>query len=65
MKKNLGTIDRTIRILVGLAALGLGYHYHSYWGLLGLLPLTTGLVGFCPAYCPFGLKTCKDSGKSR
>jgi small-conductance mechanosensitive channel len=66
MKKNMGTADRIIRIIVALV---LGYLYFTNvitgtWGL-GLLILAcvfvlTSLIGFCPAYLPFGLKTiCK------
>lgn len=58
MKPNVGGIDRILRILVGLGLLGAGYYYQSWWGLVGLLPLLTGFVRFCPAYLPFGLSTC-------
>ena len=58
MKNNVGGLDRLIRILVGLAALGAGWYFRSWWGLAGLLPLLTGLVRICPAYLPFGLSTC-------
>lgn len=64
MKSNVGGIDRALRILVGLALLGAGYHYQSWWGLVGLLPLLTGLVRFCPAYLPLGLNTCPRRGPS-
>ncbi len=49
--KNVGTLDRAIRILIGLAL-------HSWWGLVGLVPLLTAAIGWCPAYLPFGLSTC-------
>jgi hypothetical protein len=58
MKKNLGSLDRIVRIAIGLAALGAGAWFKSWWGLAGLIALGTGLIGFCPLYCPFGLKTC-------
>ncbi len=60
MKANIGTADRVVRMIVGLAILaaGLGY-YRSWWGLIGLLPLLTATIRFCPAYVPFGLNTCK------
>jgi hypothetical protein len=58
VKANVGGIDRIIRLIAGLSILGAGYYFHSWWGLLGLGPLITGVVRFCPAYLPFGLSTC-------
>ncbi len=63
MKTNVGSVDRTLRIIAGLALLGAGYYFKNWWGLVGLLPLLTGLVRFCPAYLPFGLSTCPKDGK--
>ena len=57
MKCNVGCTDRVVRILLGLVILGVGYHFRSWWGLIGVLPLLTGLCRFCPAYLPFGLNT--------
>ncbi|MFN3413331.1 MAG: DUF2892 domain-containing protein [Thermoanaerobaculum sp.] len=59
MTANVGGADKVIRIVAGLVILGLGLAFKSYWGLVGLLPLITGLVGFCPAYVIFGMTTCK------
>lgn len=59
MKANIGSIDRLIRILAGLALLGAGYYFKSWWGLVGGVPLLTAIIRFCPAYVPFGLSTCK------
>jgi hypothetical protein len=58
MKKNIGSIDRAIRVIVGLVILAIGYRHGSWWGLVGLLPIATALVGFCPAYLPLGISTC-------
>jgi hypothetical protein len=61
MKANVGGIDRAVRILAGLGILSLVFVLESsarYWGLVGLLPLATGVFGFCPAYALFGLNTC-------
>lgn len=58
MKTNIGSVDRVIRIVVGLVILAAGYYYKSWWGLIGLLPIITALVRFCPAYVPLGLNTC-------
>jgi hypothetical protein len=58
MKPNVGGIDRILRILAGLAILGAGYYFKSWWGLIGIVPILTGTFRFCPAYLPFGLNTC-------
>lgn len=66
MNKNVGNLDRTIRILIGLALLSLIFvGPKSLWGLLGLVPLGTALVGWCPPYAMFGISTCRTpTGKS-
>ena len=65
MKPNVGTIDRTLRFLLGLALLSAGYYFKSWWGLVGVVPLLTATFRFCPAYVPFGLSTCtKPDNKS-
>jgi hypothetical protein len=59
MNPNEGTLDRTLRILLGLALLALVFVGPKSWiGLIGLVPLATGLVGFCPLYRLFGIRTC-------
>ena len=60
MKANVGGVGRIARIgagvvLIALAATGTV----GAWGFLGVVPLATGLSGWCPAYLPFGLSTCK------
>lgn len=47
---NVGKIERIIRFVLGIVILSIGGYYENYWGLLGLIPLLTGLVGFCPLY---------------
>jgi len=59
MKHNVGSIDRGLRIVVGLAALGAGYYFHSWWGAVGLIPLVTGAAGSCPAYGIFKISTSR------
>ena len=60
MAKNVGTVDRSVRIIVGLGILSLAFlGPHTPWGYLGLVPLATGLIGWCPAYLFLGIKTCK------
>ena len=58
MHANVGTIDRTIRILFGLGLIGATlFGAIGVWGWLGVIPLATGIFRFCPAYLPFGLST--------
>ena len=57
MKANVGGLDRVLRALVGLALLGAGLYFKSWWGLVGLVPLFTAVFRFCPAYVPIGLNT--------
>jgi len=63
MKPNVGNINRTLRFLLGLALLGAGYYFKSWWGLVGVVPLLTATFRFCPAYLPFGLSTCARPDK--
>lgn len=65
-KKNVGTIDRVVRIIIGLAAIGLFFYLPDaawrWWLLIGVVPLVTGLVGTCPIYSVLGLSTCPVRG---
>ncbi len=60
MKKNIGGIERTIRIVAGLVIISLAIvGPRSPWAWLGIIPLATGLIGWCPPYALFGISTCK------
>ena len=62
MNKNVGGIDRAVRIIAGLIILSLFFvlgESYRWWALVGAVPLLTGLIGCCPAYLPFGFRTCK------
>lgn len=62
MTKNIGTIDRSLRVIVGLALIALSVTGTTGpWGWIGIVPLVTALVGWCPAYTLLGIKTCKSS----
>lgn len=59
MNANVGTADRIIRIVVGLALIApAAVGRIGWWGYLGIIPLATGIFRFCPAYLPFGIRTC-------
>ena len=63
MNSNVGSIDRILRIVIGVAAVTfarLSDHELAIWGLIGIVPLATAVIGWCPAYLPFGIKTCKS-----
>jgi hypothetical protein len=60
MQENVGSADKTIRIVLGLALLSLLFILEDnsrWWGLVGLPPLLTGIVGFCPTYLLLGIST--------
>ncbi|RRQ21513.1 YgaP family membrane protein [Thiohalobacter thiocyanaticus] len=60
MKINEGSLDRGIRIIVGLALIGLTLAGTiGVWGWIGVLPLVTGVVGWCPGYALLGINSCK------
>lgn len=59
MKVNVGGIDRGLRIAVGLALIAWALFGGPVWAWIGVMPLATGLVGFCGAYSIFGINTCK------
>ena len=60
MKSNLGTLDRGLRIAVGLVLIGLRLSgVIGLWGWIGLVAVATGLFSFCPAYRLLGISTCK------
>ena len=60
--KNVGSIDKIIRFIVGLALLSLFFFMKGnlkYLGLIGLVPILTATISICPLYLIFGIKTCK------
>ena len=59
MSMNMGTIDRAIRLVVGVGLLSLAFFGpQSAWGYIGIIPVATALIGYCPAYRLFGIRTC-------
>jgi Inner membrane protein YgaP-like, transmembrane domain len=62
MKPNIGKIERIVRIVVGLGVLSLAFvGPHSPWAYLGVLPLLSGLIGWCPPYALLGISTVRPA----
>jgi len=57
MKPNVGNLDKIIRLTLGVAIILLGIIFKSWWGVVGLVPLLTALLNFCPAYSLIGIST--------
>ena len=63
MKTNVGGIDKIIRILAGVALNAWALMGGPVWAWIGVVPLATGLLGWCPAYTLFGMNSCPLSKK--
>jgi hypothetical protein len=59
MKCNVGKTDRVLRIVAGLGIIGFGLATQNWWGAVGIVPLFTGFVRWCPAYVPLKISTNK------
>jgi type IV secretory pathway TrbD component len=59
VRANVGGADKVIRVVLGLLIIVLGIVFKSWWGLVGLLPLATALINFCPLYTLIGISTRK------
>ena len=60
MKRNVGKIDRIIRLIVGAIIIGAGVYFKRWWGVIGIAPILVAAVGWTPAYVPFGISTCGE-----
>lgn len=59
--KNVGTLDKTLRVIVGLALIAMVFvGPQTPWGWIGVVPLATALLGFCPLYRLIGINTCRS-----
>jgi len=64
MKVNIHSTERVARVLIGLVLVSLAFvGPASLWFLLGLIPLLTGLIGWCPPYAMLGINTCRIAKK--
>ena len=59
MKINMGSVDRALRLVAGIVIIGAGIAFRSWWGVIGIVPLATAGVGFCPLYTLLGVSTCR------
>jgi len=59
MKCNVGKTEQKIRIGAGIVILGVGWYWGSWWGLLGILPIITGSIRYCPLSTILGVSTCE------
>jgi hypothetical protein len=57
MEANMGTADRVVRLVAGIAVIGAGVYFGSWWGAIGLVLIATSAMRWCPAYLPFGIST--------
>lgn len=64
LTSNENNTDRVIRVILGVVILALGLYYGSWIGLIGLIPLVTGVIGWCPLYALFGISTCGSRTQS-
>jgi len=63
MKRNIGKVDRIIRVIIGIVIIILGIYFKSWWGVLGLAVIIIAVLGYCPLYEPFKINTCKKEVK--
>ncbi len=64
MLRNVGSADKIIRVVFGLVIIVLAVIYKSWFGVIAIVPLATAAIGWCPAYLPFGISTCKVKNKA-
>lgn len=58
MKCNIGKTDRWVRFIAGAVMLLAGFYYQSWWGLIGVVPILSGAIRWCPLYVPLKISTC-------
>jgi len=63
LEPNVGRKDRLIRIIAGVVIVGLGLYFKSWWGVIGLVPIATAVLRWCPAYAPLNIDTREPEEK--
>lgn len=61
MERNVGKTDKTIRIVVGVVIIAIGIVAKSWWGLVGVVPLATAFINYCPLYSIMGINTSSEN----
>lgn len=61
MNRNVGGADRIARLVLGVAIIAAGLYFKSWWGAIGVVPILTAAIGWCPAYLPFGISSCRTA----
>ncbi len=64
MACNESRVDRILRVVLGSVLVAGGFYFKSWWGIVGLVPLLTAAIGWCPLYSLLGVHTCKVPQKS-
>lgn len=64
MKCNIGTTEQIVRIVVGILIVLLGVYFRSWWGLIGIVPLITGSIRYCPISDVLGISTCGSNSEA-
>ena len=59
MKCNVGKADKIARIIIGLCIIAARVYFNSWFGVIGVVPIVTAILGWCPLYIPFGISSCK------
>lgn len=59
MKANVGSADKIVRFVIGILIIALGFYFKSWWGIIGIVPIVTAALNFCPAYNLIGVSTKK------
>ncbi|MDO8267522.1 MAG: DUF2892 domain-containing protein [Moraxellaceae bacterium] len=66
MERNIGDVERVVRVVAGLGLLSLVFvGPQTLWGLIGIMPILTGLSGWCPPYSLLGINTCRVKPESK
>lgn len=65
LEPNVGKTDRLIRIVAGVIIVGVGLYFKSWWGAVGLIPIATAVLRWCPAYAPLKINTTEADEKAQ
>ncbi|MHB8126767.1 MAG: YgaP family membrane protein [Desulfitobacteriaceae bacterium] len=63
MKCNVGKIEQSIRIGIGIVIILMGLYFRSWWGIIGIAPIITGTIRYCPLSEVLGVSTCEAENK--